>query len=49
MRSIVVVRDGQVAASGRRDDGNYDEGRPSEEDGKVEYGYELLTISKCRL
>jgi hypothetical protein len=37
-----------MATSGRRDDGNYDEGEPSKEGGKVEYGYELIAIAKCK-
>jgi hypothetical protein len=37
-----------MATSGRRDDGNYDEGEPSKEGGKVEYGYELNKIAKCK-
>ena len=47
-RFVIVVEGGQVATSGRRDYGNYDEGKKNKEDGKVEYRYDLPTIAKCK-
>jgi len=48
-RFIVATTNGWVVASGRNDDGNYDEGEPSKEYGKVENGYELSTTKKCKI
>jgi len=45
---VTIVRGGQVATCGGRDNGYYDEDEASEENGKIENGYKFPTISKWK-